>query len=115
MNSDDVRPSLKVRFGDPQTLEVLRVVSGELGTSMNTLAEGLIARGLLSLREGLALELEQTLAKLRTYTAPSIEEQAARFARAEVEFEDPMRSTHRFAPMADPYGVGAAFAHPVER
>jgi hypothetical protein len=82
---------------------------------MNALVESMISRELLMLRQGVVLELEQTLGRFRPYSPPSIEEQAERFARAEVEVEDPLRSTQHAGADVDPYGIEAAFANPLER
>lgn len=108
------RPSLKVRFDDAETPRLLRLISTRLGVSMNALAEDMIGRELRVMAEGLELDLSTTIAMLRRHTARSAEEQAADFARAEVENDDPLMSHHVVAPQDDPYGVEAAFGHALE-
>lgn len=109
------RPSLKLRFDDEENLRLLRLIADRMGVSMNHLAEDLIARELRVLAEGMETDLASTIALLRRYRDPGIEAQAAEFARAEVEFDDPLRSRHVASFDADPYGVEAAFGYALER
>lgn len=108
------RSSLKVRFDD-ESFRLLRLLSSSLGVSMNRLARDMVTRESHVLAAGLELEMTETLAALNTFRAPSHEVQAAEFAAAEVENEDPLRSRQVGSGLADPYGVEAAFAHAVER
>jgi hypothetical protein len=109
------RPSLKVRFDDTETPRLLRLVSARLGVSMNALAEEMIGRELRVMAEGLELDLSTTIALLRQHTARSAEEQAADFARAEVENDDPLMSRNVPTRQGDPLGVEAAFGNALER
>jgi hypothetical protein len=109
------RPSLKVRFDDTETPRLLRLISTRLGVSMNTLAEEMIGRELRVMAEGLELDLSTTIALLRQHTARPAEEQAADFARAEVENDDPLMSRHVPTHHGDPFGVEAAFGNALER
>jgi len=108
------RSSLKVRFDDEANFRLLRILSSRLGVSMNRLAEDMIAREAHVLAEGLELDMAATLADLHALRAPSAEIQAAEFASAEVENEDPLRSRRIASRSEDPYGVVAAFGHAVE-
>ena len=82
---------------------------------MNRLARDMVSRESHVLAAGLELDMTETLAALNAFRAPSPEVQAAEFAAAEVENEDPLRSRFVGPALADPYGVEAAFAHAVER
>ena len=108
------RSSLKVRFDD-ESFRLLRILSSSLGVSMNRLARDMVTRESHVLAAGLELDMAETLAALNAFRAPSHEAQAAEFAEAEVENEDPLRSRHVGSALPDPYGVEAAFAHTVER
>lgn len=108
------RSSLKVRFDDEANLRLLRILSSRLGVSMNRLAEDMIAREAHVLAAGLELDMATTLVALNGFRAPSPEVQAAEFASAEVENEDPLRSRRIGSAAADPFGVEAAFGHAVE-
>ena len=109
------RPSLKLRFDDEDNFRLLRLIAERMGVSMNALAEDLIARELRVLAEGMETDLADTIALLRRYRDPGIEVQAAEFARAEVEFDDPLRSRRVAASGTDPYGIEAAFGFALER
>lgn len=115
MPTTEKRPSLKVRFDDTENYRLLRLIAERLGVSMNHLAEDVIGRELRVLAEGMELDLTETIALLRQYRARDPEQQAADFARAEVEYDDPLKSHHLATPQGDPFGVEAAFGHAVER
>ena len=115
MTTPENRPSLKVRFDDTENYRLLRLIAGRLGVSMNHLAEDMIGRELRVLAEGMEMDLAETVQLLRQYRAREPEEQAAEFARAEVEYDDPLRSHHVATPGGDPYGVEAAFGYALER
>ena len=85
------------------------------GVSMNHLAEEMIGRELRVLAEGMEMDLAETVQLLRQYRAREPEQQAAEFARAEIQYDDPLRSHHVATPGGDPFGVEAAFGHAVER
>lgn len=108
------RPSLKLRFDRPETLQLLRLVADRSGTSMNRVVSEMIERELPILAEGMELELRSTADLLQTFRMPSPEEQAERFAQAEVEHDDPLRSTY-VASTTRPVRVGDTVADPVER
>jgi hypothetical protein len=109
------RPSLKLRFDDADNFRLLRLIADRMGVSMNSLAEDLIARELRVMAEGMEIDLADTIEALRRYRDPGVEAQAAEFARAEVEFHDPLRSRSIALAGSDPYGVEAAFGHALER
>ncbi len=107
----DDRPSRTVfplRFESERTRELLRLVAQRQGTSMNRLAEELIARELEVLALGLELSLSRTVELLRSYRGDLRAEAWSEFAEAE-SLPEPVqgRRTH---PDADHYGVGRAFA-----
>ena len=115
MTTPENRPSLKVRFDDTENYRLLRLIAARLGVSMNHLAEEMIGRELRVLAEGMEMDLAETVQLLRRYRAREPEQQAAEFARAEVEYDDPLRSHHVATPGGDPYGVEAAFGYALER
>ena len=106
---------MKVRFGDNENYRLLRLIAERMGVSMNHLAEDMIARELHVLAEGMEMDLAETIALLRRFRDPGPEHQAAEFASAEVEYDDPLRSHHVATPEGDPYGVEAAFGYALER
>lgn len=95
MSVTQERPSFKVRFDDSETYRLLKLIAQRLGVTMNDLAEDIIGRELRFIAEGMEMELADTIELLRRYRGRSPEEQAADFARAEVENDDPLRSRHR--------------------
>jgi uncharacterized protein YdiU (UPF0061 family) len=115
MSTIERRPSLKVRFDDTENYRLLRLIAKRLGVSMNSLAEDMIGRELRVLAEGMEMDLTETIALLRRYRAREPEQQAADFARAEVEYDDPLKSHHLAARQGDPFGVEAAFGYALER
>lgn len=115
MTAPEARPSLKVRFDDGENYRLLRLIAGRLGVSMNHLAEDIIGRELRVLAEGLEMDLAATIDILRQYRARTPEEQAAKFAGAEVENDDPLTSRRVPTPQGDPFGIEAAFGHALER
>jgi len=81
---------------------------------MNRLAEDMTAREAHVLAAGLELDMATTLVALDGFRAPSPEVQAAEFASAEFEHEDPLRSRRIGSASADPFGVEAALGHTME-
>jgi hypothetical protein len=77
------------------------------------LAEAAIARELALLDADLPQKLTDTLGLLRSYRGEDIEQDVEEFARGEVTLEDPLQA--RMAGAGDAYGIGAAFAHRLER
>jgi post-segregation antitoxin (ccd killing protein) len=100
------RRSFTLRFANPRTYDVLSAVAKELGLSMSELAERMIETELDVLAAGLEGDVARTVEKLRQ-TDMNPEAEAAEFARAEVENEDPIQA--RMARPDDPFGVAAAF------
>jgi hypothetical protein len=110
------RPSLKVRFDDSETYRLLQLMAQKLGISMNSLAEDMIGRELRVLAEGLEMELTDTIELLRGYRGRSPEQQGADFARAEVEYLDPLRSRHQTAEIdREPSATEVVFGYSLER
>jgi hypothetical protein len=103
----EARRSFTLRFENPQTHQALSLVAGRLGVSMNRLAEQMIKTELEVAGAGLEADLLHTLEMLASYRRDP-EADAAAFAHAEVEFEDPIRA-RMVAGNADPFGVISAF------
>jgi len=100
-----------LRLEHPETHELLRLLAGRWGVSMNRLAEDILQRGL---RLGALLEeaaVPETLELLRRYRPErEVDADIAAIARAEVEVDDP--ADGRMASpqtVADPHGIAAAF------
>lgn len=108
------RSTFKLRFRSEKNYELLQRIAERSGVSMNQLAEDLIARELRTMALGMEIDLADTLRLLRKYRDPGIEKQAADFARAEVEYDDPLRAEH-VETEGDPHGVAAAFGYSMER
>jgi hypothetical protein len=101
-----------LRFENPGTHELLRLLAGRWGVSMNRLAEDILER---ELRIGALLEeaaILETLALLRRYRPErDLEGDIAAIARAEVTVDDPAEGRMVDAQaVGDPYGIAAAFA-----
>jgi len=105
-----------VRFKDEATHRALAMVAGELGVSMNYLAEEFISRELRLTGVAMEERLERTLDALRLYrgmTEDEAEREATQFATAEIAEDDPLLA-RRVPPSGDPYGIVATFADSVE-
>lgn len=109
------RPSFTLRFRRERTHRALRLTANLLGVSMNELAEAAIEHELAVLGTDLEERLEHTAELLRSYRGEGLEEDVDAFARSEVEHEDPLRSRRVGSKPDDAFGIGALFAHPVER
>ena len=96
-----------LRFANPATRERLRLVSEQLGTSMNRLAEDMIERELAAISLGLEDELEETLRRLRALGAVEIKTSLEAWAAAEGQ-ADPI-TARRVVPADDPFEIAAAF------
>jgi len=103
----EARRSFTLRFEHPETHNLLSLVSGRLGVSMNQLAEQMITTELEVVSAGLQADLMHTLGMLGSYRSDP-EAEAAAFARAEVSLEDPIRA-RMVVGDEDPFGVGSAF------
>jgi hypothetical protein len=106
------RPVFTLRFRDETTHQALRLTADLLGMSMNELAENAIRHELTLLGADLEQRLIRATELLRSYRGAT-ERDLAAFARAEVEVEDPLRSSLSIS--EDRHGVGAAFARSLER
>lgn len=109
----DNRPAFTLRFREARTHRALRHVADELGMSMNEIAERAIEHELAVIGAELEEKLRETVELLRAYRGRGMEADAEAFAVAEVAEEDPLKSRN-VSGWADPLGVGAAFADPVE-
>ncbi len=99
-----------LRFEHEQTHELLRLVADHFGTSMNALAEDMIARELQTIGLTIEQDLYGTLDRLQRYRGEDVEAGLSAFARAEVEQADPLQArmvSHPETP--DALGVAAAF------
>jgi hypothetical protein len=103
-------PKFTLRFEHQQTHELLRIVADHFGTSMNALAEDMIARELQAIGLTIEQDLYGTLDLLQRYRAEDIEAGLSAFAQAEVEQTDPLQARMVLQPeAADALGVAEAF------
>lgn len=102
------RRSFSLRFENEDTHQLLRILAGRLGVSMNELAEDMIERQLDHLALGLEEDLAQTMRLLRQYRGQASHAAWAAFANAEGTVEDPIKA--RKVEDDDPFGIAAAFA-----
>lgn len=109
----DPRPAFTLRFQRPNTHRALRLAAGELGVSMSELAERAIEHELAVIGEELEDKLRRTVDLLGSYRGYPSPADVEAFAQAEVRESDPLQS-HAATRRADPLGVGAAFADPLE-
>lgn len=109
----DPRPAFTLRFRRPSTHRALRLAADELGVSMSELAERAIEHELAVIGEELEEKLRRTVELLGSYRGYPSPAEIEEVARAEVREDDPLRS-RAAARRADPLGVGAAFADPLE-
>lgn len=100
-----------LRFSNPETHERLRFIAEQIGTSMNHLVEEMIEREISLLSAGLESELEQTLARLRSYDRSRVERSLDEWAESEGQ-PDPI-ITHVLESREDPYGIAEAFGRGV--
>jgi hypothetical protein len=99
-----------LRFEHQQTHELLRIVADHFGTSMNALAEDMIARELQAIGLTIEQDLYGTLDLLERYRAEDIQAGLSAFAQAEVEQTDPLQARMVIQPEApDALGVAEAF------
>jgi hypothetical protein len=104
-------PKFTLRFERQQTHELLRVVAHHFGSSMNALAEDMIARELQAIGLTIEHDLYGTLDLLQRYRVGDIEAGLAAFAQAEVEQTDPLKARMTSRPEAtDALGVAGAFS-----
>ena len=99
--------SFPLRFSNESTRERLRAVAGQLGTSMNQLAEEMIDRELAALSLGLESELEDTIRRLRELRRADIDRSLVDWAESEGQ-PDPISARMRVV-LEDPFGITAAF------
>ncbi len=107
------RPAFTLRFRNEATHRTLRLTAHALGVSMNELAETAIEHELALRGADLERKLTRVAELLRAYRDQDVEKDVAAFAHAEVTVDDPLKS--RPAALEDAYGVGALFAHSLER
>lgn len=60
-------PAFPLRFKDPDTKEMLRIVATQLGVPMNEIAERAIRREVILLGAGIEKQLTEIVAALRSY------------------------------------------------
>jgi hypothetical protein len=102
-----------LRFENERTRQALQELAGQLGVSMNRLAQDALAAHLGLATSVLEDRLERSLAQLKSYRGGWSDEEIAAFARAEVGQEDPAEGRHVSSSDEDPFGVLRAFADPV--
>ena len=100
-----------LRFRNRETHERLRFIAEQLGTSMNQLVEEMIEREISLLSAGLESELEETLARLRSFDQARIDRSLDEWAEAEGQ-PDPI-VTHVLERREDPYRIAEAFGRGV--
>jgi hypothetical protein len=104
-----------LRFESERTRAALRELAEQLGTSMNRVAQDALVAHLGLATAVVEDRLEGSLAALRRYRGAWSDEEIAAFARAEAGREDPIEGRAVRPVEDDPFGVGRAFADPVER
>lgn len=85
-------PSLTLPFSDENLYRSLQLAAARLGKPVLELVESAIARELRILDSDLDPDLAEIVTRLETFRRPPPEVEAAEFARAEVEYEDPLRA-----------------------
>jgi hypothetical protein len=103
------RTAFTLRFEEETTHQALRLCAGELGVSMSSLAESLIAQQLRVVAANLADQLSETLTALRSYHGEGADKDLAAFAAAEVDEEDPIQTRLISLEPSDPYEMSALF------
>jgi hypothetical protein len=86
-------PAFPVRFKDPATKEMLRVVSDQLGVSMNDVAESAIRNELILLGAGIEQQLTEIVELLRNYDADRDFDRFVEAVGAGEELGDPLQAT----------------------
>ena len=107
------QPAFTLRFRNQNTRRALQLTAKTMGISMNQLAESAIERELAVIGADLEEKLTRTAELLRSLRDKDFDDDVAAFAKAEVDLADPLRC--RMLETEDEYGVGAAFARPLER
>ena len=102
------RRSFTIRFEDQATHDLLALLAGRLGVSMNHLAETMIKNEIGDLTLALQEDLSHTLARLAGYRGASARD-VARFAAAEVAYHDPLQA-RMVAPREDLHDIARTFA-----
>lgn len=111
------RDTFPLRFKRPQTREALRQLAAAAGMSMTDAAERAIEHEIALLGLDLERRLTEALDVVRAYTATDTEDYLVEIAAGERSGLDPMRDITADtgaavpAPLEDPHGVLAAFAH----
>lgn len=86
-------PAFPVRFKDPSTKEMLRLVSDQLGVPMNDVAEGAIRNELILLGVGIERQLTEIVEALRSYDpVKDVDRYIEAFGAGE-ELGDPLQAT----------------------
>ena len=111
MKKQIAKKQLPVRL-DEETHSVVKMLAKSEGVAMSHFVNRAIRREIRRQGKLLEAELGEMLLKLRGYTAAQAEKDAEAFAAAEVEIDDPLRST--MAAENDPLGLLEAFAGTVE-
>lgn len=102
---------LVVHFRNEETLRNLERTAEALGLSLDEFAEAALQIAVLN--ADLDGRLERVSERLRDYGAEDLEGDIQEFARSEVAHADPLQARRVIS--EDPYGIGALFAHPMER
>lgn len=108
----DHNPKFTLRFQNERTHQLLGVLAGELGVSMNHLAEQMLERELGAAALLMERELVDTVALLRDYRREeNLDRDIQEIAEAEVYEDDPLRSRRVEAPeYKDAFGIAEAFS-----
>jgi hypothetical protein len=103
--------ALTVQLSNEETFRNLERTAEALGVTVDELAEAALQVAALSADlEGI---LERISEHLEAYDEEDLERHIQEFAHSEVAHEDPLQA--RLVEATDAYGIGALFAHPVER
>lgn len=86
-------PAFPIRFKDPSTKEMLRLVSDQLGVPMNDVAEAAIRNELILLGVGIERQLTEIVAALRSYSPAADLDRLIEEIGAGEELGDPLRAT----------------------
>jgi hypothetical protein len=85
-------PVFPLRFKDPATKDMLRLVADQLGVSMTDLAEDAVRQELMILGAGLEQQLTDIVEALRSYRPDDSGSHIATYAAGEACEDDPMRA-----------------------
>lgn len=102
---------LVLHLRSEETLRNVERTAEALGLPVDEFAEAALQIAVLG--ADLNGRLERLSERLREYDEGDLEQDIQEFARSEVAYEDPLQA--RRLTTKDPYGIGALFAHPVER